>query len=462
MIYLPDIEKIYQGSEPVKKIMQGEEQVWKYENDEGLIPEYVDCGCIYGLEGDPYRIPDAFITLPFNTSTTLKWRFSGQFLTATGGTHIGAIGLADNNDYRAFMQMDEGFTFFDIGNKRLLLQNMNASHMGEVNYAQWSAKTDLDITFWNNAVYDNIQGYLIKSGTTSTIAPDAEFKLNIHRLKIYAFQAWETSGGTDELIFDGVPKIRYADNQIGLYDNVSKGFYTNSDATIKACYYTLMFKPNWRNASGLTQYTGTTFTLVSGNDGILFTDYSGNVMDAVNREYDGTQGLRWNTVQYDEDGWARFKFDRPLYGIYCGVDTGPKIAFAVVPNTVRVLGGFYGLGLGTPVTYRQDRRLRFFIPEGVEVLTGQCVYGTQLFEYGSVHIPSTVHTIGTAGIRSERDYSSLYPANGYSPKLYYYNGTYDEYNAIDWQGITTYNTGGTLKFSGYPVKCTDGVFYRPK
>lgn len=256
---------------------------------------------------------------------------------------------------------------------------------------------------------------------------------------------------------DPVEKIMQGDEQVWPYIDTEPSYSGD----------TLMFKPNWKNASVLDRYTGNTFSLFSGNDGILFTDYSGNVMDAVNatvnREYDGSVGVRWNTVRYDADGWARFRFDRPLYGIYCGIgNQGSKMPFAVIPPTVRVLGGFYGLGADISLTYDKERRMRFYIPEGVQVLRGQCVYGAAIFRYGSVHIPSTVQTIGTAGIRSERDDNALYPANRNAPQLYYYNGTYDEYNAIDWQGRTAYSTDGGLMWAGYPVKCTDGVFYYPK
>lgn len=252
---------------------------------------------------------------------------------------------------------------------------------------------------------------------------------------------------------DPVDKIMLADQQVWLF----------VPDPVPVSVNTLMFKPNWKNVAGLDEYTGTTFSLFSGNDGILFTDYNGNVMDPINatvsREYDETvQGVRWCTVSYDSDGWARFEFDSPLYGIYCGIEQGRLMPFAVIPSNVRVLGGFYGLNVSTPQNFEKDRKMRLYIPEGVETITGQCVYGTTLFQYGSVHIPSTVTTIGIA----ENNYNSLYPANGCFPQLFYYNGTYDEYNAIDWRGRITYDMGETVKFAGYPVKCTDGVYYYPK
>lgn len=237
-MYLPDVEKIYLGVSDVKKIMLGDVRVWPVRT----APEYVDCGCIRGN-----GTSDNFITLPFNTSGTLKYRFVGQFLTNTGGTHIGAIGLADSNDYRLFMQQNGGYTFLDMGNKRFYYGNYPVS--------PYSAGTPVDITVYNFGVIDNFSGDVIKSGSTVTSVPSEPMLLNIGRMEIDAFMAWETSGGTDELIYDGEPKIRVADNQAGLYDNVSGTFSTNSAATIYACYGPLMYR--WVDASGNTYDAGT-------------------------------------------------------------------------------------------------------------------------------------------------------------------------------------------------------------
>lgn len=470
MVYLPDVKKICKGSSPVERLMLAETQVWPYSSDEGLIPGYVDCGCIYGFEENFYGLSDAFITLPFNTSATLKWRFSGQFLTNTGGTHIGAVGLPDSNDYRVFMQQAGGWTYCDIGNRRFYVRNMDASHTGQVDYAQWSAKTDLDITVWNHALYDNTRDYLIKSGTTATIAPDAEFKLNIHRLRIYAIQAWETSGGTDVLIFDGVPKIRYADNQPGLYDNVGGGFYTNSAATINACYYTLMFKPNYLDYPELSGSTGTTLSLFRNPEysddpthpvlDYIFKDYSGNTIWPTNALTES--GSTVCRVEYDSDGWARFKFNTPLYGIYGAIpDPQGKMPFAVIPASVRELYGLFWHQTSIPLPAERMKE-RIYVPEGVQVIAGQSLSGQWMCANGSIHLPSTLTEIGYSyAFPYSTDYNALYPINGEGPKLFYYNGTLSQYKALTWKGRVSYSGGGVVKYAGYPVKCTDGVFYTP-
>lgn len=187
-------------------------------------PSYVDCGCIYG-KGNV----NEFITLGAGyISTTLKYRFVGKFLSKVGNTHLGAYNLPDNNDYRLFMQQTGGYTFLDMGNKRSFANNQQTP---------WSAGTDVDITIYNFGIIDNNTGNIIISDASTGSVPDtASFHINIGRMQVKSLKMWNTAGGTDVLIFDGVPKIRTSDNAAGLYDNVSGNFFTNSQATIYTCY----------------------------------------------------------------------------------------------------------------------------------------------------------------------------------------------------------------------------------
>ena len=187
-------------------------------------PSYVDCGCIYG-KGNV----NEFITFGAGyISTTLKYRFVGQFLSQVGSTHLGTYNLPDSNDYRLFMQQVGGYTFLDMGNKRCYANNQQTP---------WSAGTDVDITVYNFGIIDNSTGNIIISDTSAGSVPDtASFHINIGRMQVKSLKMWNTAGGTDVLIFDGVPKIRTSDNAAGLYDNVSGNFFTNSQATIYTCY----------------------------------------------------------------------------------------------------------------------------------------------------------------------------------------------------------------------------------
>lgn len=192
----------------------------------------------------------------------------------------------------------------------------------------------------------------------------------------------------------------------------------------------------------------------------LFSDYNGNDLVPTNATVNTSGYLKSYTVDIDANGWALFKFDRPVHTIACAYDSPSDMSlFAVIPNTVRVLAGFYGLVNNINLGILN----RFYIPEGVEVLSGNCVYKNSLFTVGSVHIPSTVQTIGLAEgtDASGATQNCLYRLNT-GTKLFYYNGTYDEYNNITWLGKRKYTSNGNTFYAGYPVRCTDGLYTLPK
>lgn len=185
---------------------------------------YQDCGCIYGRGENVGE----YIELPFKSSSTLKIRFYGQLLAYSGGIHIGCLyNNTAPNRYRLFVN-SATIAYWDIGTVRATYRSSNYGSPMALN-------TDMDITFGNGFITNNLNSVTTSFSQGSSVPNTLPLLVRIPALKIFALQAWETSGGTDELIFDGVPKIRVSDNQPGLYDNVGQGFYTNPDTTINAC-----------------------------------------------------------------------------------------------------------------------------------------------------------------------------------------------------------------------------------
>ena len=183
-----------------------------------VYPVYRDCGCIYGEGTANQRI-----VLPIKTSGTLKYRFRGQVLKATGGILIGGVYGSDNDDYRFFTQ--NNLIYLDMGASRV-------SAARPFNYEE-----DIDITVGNLYMYDNIGGTYWLSGATASNVPDRNaLTFNLPFVKMYSLQVWETSGGTDVLIYDGIPKVRISDGEEGMLDRVSGIFNTNATATIYTCY----------------------------------------------------------------------------------------------------------------------------------------------------------------------------------------------------------------------------------
>ena len=182
------------------------------------VETYVDCGCIYGQGSD-----NLFIELGSGyTTTTMKYRFVGKFLASAGGTHLGGHNLPETNDYRLFLSGTK--TYLDMGNKRAT-GVLQAIQVG----------TAVDITVYDLGIIDNLQNTVILSGTSATTVPDVNFKINIGKLQVEALQFWETSGGTDTLVFNGVPKVRVADGQPGIYNTLDDTFYYTSEGVVNTC-----------------------------------------------------------------------------------------------------------------------------------------------------------------------------------------------------------------------------------
>ena len=257
----------------------------------------------------------------------------------------------------------------------------------------------------------------------------------------------------------GVTKIMLGDEQVWPYvDPIEIPDYISGN--------TLAFKylgarhPSMNN-SGVSLFDfytyGTGYTHTH-----LFSDYDGNDLIPTNAVVERYSYMTSYYVPFNEDGWAVFEFDRPIHTVYCQTDSPSDMyLFAVVPSSVKVLAGFYGLVNSITIEGLVNR---YYIPEGVEVLSGACVCMNGQFAEGSVHIPSTVTTIGY-GDRDDgsgNTRNALYKYLPDSPKLFYYNGTYDEYNNITWLGSRKRTYQGKSRYAGYPVKCTDGVFWNPR
>lgn len=254
---------------------------------------------------------------------------------------------------------------------------------------------------------------------------------------------------------ENVEKVMLGDTQVWPYQNpFAVPDYISGN--------TVAFKRLDGNASSVTLYN------CYEEDGHLslniplFSDSNGNDLVPTNAVVRVNQYLKTYTADFDANGWAVFRFNSPVHSVACAVEpTSTHTVYPVVPSTVKVLAGFFGLG-----SFDTEVQNRFYIPEGVETLSGNCVFMTKQFNNGSVYIPSTVQTIGirqnlSSDTGNERN--ALYRWHNSGPKLFYYNGTFSDYKNITWLGEIEYyyapmNERG---YAGYPVKCTDGVFYTP-
>ena len=214
------------------------------------------------------------------------------------------------------------------------------------------------------------------------------------------------------------------------------------------------------NESGVTLFDGYTYG-TGYTHTHLFADYDGNDLIPTNAVVTRYSYITNYFVPFNSDGWAVFEFDKPIHTVYCKIDSPSDMyLFAVVPSSVKVLAGFFGLVNNTTIEGLVNR---YYIPEGVEVLSGSCVCMNGQFANGSVHIPSTIRTIGYGDSTdsSGDTRNALYKYLPDSPKLFYYNGTYEQYNEITWLGSRKRTYQGKTGYAGYPVRCTDGLFLTP-
>lgn len=452
-----EIQNITLGSTGATAAYLGDDKFWPLTPPS---PEYVDCGCIYGSGNE-----NLFIAIGSGyIKPTTKFRFLGKFLSGAGSTHLGAYNQADNNDYRLFYAGAGNNLYLDMGNQRIYGQPSEVQ-IGDL----------VDLTVYNLGIRSNIGGEIILSGaTTATTVPNANFQVNIGRMEVQLLKIWETSGGTDVLLFDGVPKLRWSDSKPGLYDEVSGTFFT-ANGTVNPCYYPLFVRV-YDDASGDAQtdpdYRASgKITAFNFEGRPLFTDTNGNAIEPIN----GTPNSQHTSWVFEPD-YGRvtpIKFDVPVGGIDCSwqcydvngvLHTGGFPSTVKLPNTLTSVGKLYSPQSNPFPQGVGNRVFNLVIPEGVEVISGACLVNNATFINGSVSIPSTVQTIGMSGFNGYEDKNALWNSASlnYGPRLFYYNGTYDEYNSITWLGDTSDTYGNRTVYSGYPVRCTDGLYYQPK
>lgn len=157
------------------------------------------------------------IELPFNTSSTLSFRFRGKILDYTGGQFIGGAYTADTFDYRWLANRTN--EFIDMGA-----------------YRQMTGKkivlmTLIDRKIGNHYIYDNLAGEYLINGSQlrpSQVPTENNVKIRIPLLEVSVFQAWEG----DTLIFDGLPAYNECEDKYGIYDSLGGGFYTSEENII--------------------------------------------------------------------------------------------------------------------------------------------------------------------------------------------------------------------------------------
>ena len=191
----------------------------------GLIQPKINGKKVYLFNGEQthYDFITSYTTLDYIEGTGTQWLDTGiQPTTSTkiatkcsfsvdgGSVFIGATNLSDNNDFRIF-RASGAYLYFDRGSDRLL-NSLSLNTVYELEFGNWYMKIDGQTVQSGNAFDISLGSDTIK------VMPTTNDYGRIYYLKIY---------DGDTLVRDFIPMKRDMDNEIGLYDKITKQFFTN-------------------------------------------------------------------------------------------------------------------------------------------------------------------------------------------------------------------------------------------
>ena len=143
--------------------------------------------------------------------TTTKIATKCSFSVDGGNVFIGSTGLPDDNDFRIFRASGQ-YLYFDRGGGRLN-NSLSLNTVYELEFGNWYIKINGQTVQSGNAFNIGLSSSTIKVMPTT----NSDYG-RIYYLKIY---------DGDTLVRDFIPTKRNSDNEIGLYDKVTKQFFTN-------------------------------------------------------------------------------------------------------------------------------------------------------------------------------------------------------------------------------------------
>lgn len=197
---LPDVQKIYLASTPVREIYLGDELVWHAV----VVPTGITI--VNSIYPQSTYVQNR-INLPFQTALGMEFDFEGEILVNVGGICFGGIHTADSNDFRFFCSTT---AYYDCGSSRISISGANRANIRKVHTYNYG----FEMTYADGTVKS-------KTGTTLTAAPELDATIEVGRMKIKSFKA--TLGNT--VVFDGRPARRDSDGYLGLYDMITGQFY---------------------------------------------------------------------------------------------------------------------------------------------------------------------------------------------------------------------------------------------
>lgn len=213
----------YVGSTPVQALYLGQDLVW-WNN-----PNYSSVSRIYYNYqggGTPF---DASVQIPVNPA------YPGYKVRIVG-TLLSSDQYPTGYNRGVFSNTDAGHqTYFRIGDPKSTHSALRGPQWfgGEHEFGIPTTGSSVvgQTIDWNlerNGIYDNIAGQWVQTGLSNDQVDANPITCYFRYFKYGILQIWGDGG----LVFDGFAASRNSDGQGGLYDRVSKTFYTDENAII--------------------------------------------------------------------------------------------------------------------------------------------------------------------------------------------------------------------------------------
>lgn len=205
-----DVESIYVGNESISKIYIGSDLCYSLNDDNVTYADYID-------------VNKKFLT--FNSSTednSVKFRIKGEVKSKSNSDYVAGsyyyYTYSSRNYYTVSrLYWDSSVILYCAG--RPSTTNVNENMVSSsFNY---NVGDDIDITFGNIFIYDNLTQSFIASASSVTNAAKVNYAINLNLIKLYSFDVIDNA--TDEVIANYRPA--YDENgNLGIYETISKMF----------------------------------------------------------------------------------------------------------------------------------------------------------------------------------------------------------------------------------------------